>query len=204
MKRQATILSIISFYTFLLVPLAPALAQNVTLPEDSDITAPLIRHEDPTRKVKPGISLDIQAVVTDDNQVDKVMLFFRAAGKTKFNSMQMKPQGDDFYMAIIPRDKVAEPGMEYYIQATDKAGNVVLRGFESEPLKMVVTEDATEVQGAGPALAKPWYKKWWAWTLAGAAVVGGTALAISIIDGGPNGPPPPDTTGSATITGPVP
>ncbi len=47
---------------------------------------------------------------------------------------------------------------------------------------------------------KPYYKKWWVWTIAGVVVAGAAAGAALAMGGGNDSAP----TGSVTITGPAP
>ena len=213
MKREASLLSIIALYAFVLAPLAAVWAQDVTL-EDGDITAPLIQHDPPEMAASTGQPLEIMAVITDETAVKEVNLFYRAQGNTEYFSVNMALQGDDIYQAVIPQDDVVEPGLEYYIQASDTAGNVVLRGFSFEPLIITVTPFIPELEDEFIAEApieeeplfktegpktKPWYKKWWVWTIAGGVVIV-AAAAGSGGGGGAGGEP----TGIATVTGPIP
>ena len=111
-----------------------------------------------------------------------------------------------------------EPGVEYYIQAEDKAGNIAQRGFAFSPLMVEVSpflpsmgeepeviveapaqEDIVMTTGEAP-VKKAWYKKWWVWTIVAAAA--GAAAAGGGGGGGDSAPAP--TTGSVSITGPTP
>ena len=212
MKNQAKLLIVIALYSFVFTPLTSVWAQ-VTLPEGDDITAPLVRHDPPEQAASAGQPLEILAVITDETGVKEVNLFYRAQGNVEYFGVNMALQGDDIYQAVIPQDDVVEPGLEYYIQAADKAGNVVLRGFSFEPLIITVTPFIPELEDEMIAKApkdeplfktefsgeKPWYKKWWVWTIAGGVVI--VAAAAGGGGGGGGGSP---TTGSATISGPIP
>ena len=208
MNRGAMLLSMVAFYTFLVIPMMPLWAQDVTLPEDADISAPNIQHEPSQESVGAGESLEIMAIITDDEGVKEATLYYRSVGNVEYFSLKMTPLEGDAYTAIIPREDVLEPGMEYYVQASDKAGNVVLRGFSFEPLVVTVapvlptmefppSEDLV-LKTEGPP-SKPWYKKWWVWTIVGAVAIGGAVAASGGGGGGGDG-----STGSATITAPVP
>ncbi|MFY9268744.1 MAG: hypothetical protein WAO55_03225, partial [Candidatus Manganitrophaceae bacterium] len=183
---------------------------------------PEIRHNPPGQAVSPGKPVVIEAVMTDNVAITEATLFYRLEGQADYSSINMEPIGKDRYAATIAQGEVTPPGIEYYIQALDRAGNVATRGFSFSPLTLTVlspppekkpekkegealTEklfppEAKEPAQATEAPPEPaWYKKWWVWTIAGAVIIG--AVAASSGGGGGGGGP---TTGSATITGPVP
>jgi len=198
MDRKATILSFISFYTFLFLPLTPLFAQEGTVPPDSDITAPLIQHERLIQSVRSGEPLIIQATITDDVAVKEAFLFFRFIGTREYFSMNMDSSENNVYSATIPDQYVQEPGLEYYIQASDKAGNTgVFRGFPFSPLTVKV------VSVSRPA--KAWYQKWWVWTIVGGMVVAAAAAAAGGGGGGGGGGDGGEpSTGTAVISEPIP
>jgi hypothetical protein len=234
MKRPALALSLVALYTFLLAPLAPAWAQTLTLPEGADVLAPSIKHDPPSQSALTTAPLTIEAAVTDNVGVQDVTLYYRQIGSSDFTTVTMALRGGDTYAVTIPPDRVAEPGVEYYIQAADVAGNMALRGFAFDPLVVTVALTVpppvvTVTPEPLPALDEPppspadalamrtepdtgraWYKKWWVWTLVGSAVLIGAAASGG--DGGGDSAgntstgsnPPPSGTGSITITGPIP
>jgi hypothetical protein len=147
----------------------------------------------------------VQANVSDDVAVAHVRLFFRAEGADAYRSIEMKPGKGDNYTGTIPAHRRSDRAIEYFIQAEDRAGNIALRGGAFEPLR-IADPSAVEPEGGASQLAmqtpatpaKPWYKKWWVWTIAGAVVVG--AVAGGSGGGGSDEPEP----GTATITAPIP
>ena len=217
MKRQASLLAIIAFYAFVLLPLALVWAQDVTI-EGSDITGPMIQHDPPEMGASAGKPLEILAVITDETAVGEVNLFYRREGDIEYFSMNMAPIGDDIFSAAIPKDNVMEPGLEYYILASDQVGNVAPRGFSSAPLVIMVTpfvpEMEEEVLVEAPqeeplfkteaSKSKPWYKKWWVWTIA-SAVTTGTIYAMTLNgEKDRNSPGAGASTGTADIITPLP
>ena len=133
--------------------------------------------------------------------VKEATLFYRPLRETEYSQLSMTPQGDDIYSATIPEAEVWEPAIEYYVQASDEAGNVALQGFSFDPLIVAVAsvippieEEVASVEEeavapeeplftTGPSSATAWYKKWWVWTI-GVAVVGG---AVAVAGGGGGG-----------------
>jgi hypothetical protein len=225
MRRHATLLLGLALYTFLIFPAAPILAQELSLPPDGDRLAPVIQYEPPTRSAPTGQPLTIDATITDNAEVLEAILFYRSLGASEYASVPMDALGQHRYRAIIPSAEVAEPGVEYYIQASDRAGNMVMRGFAFSPLlvtvapvlpgqemeqaggtpEIVPTESPTErLAMKTDAGAKPWYKKWWVW-----AVAGGVVVAAAAAGGGGGGGGGTDTgagsnKGSITFSGPTP
>jgi hypothetical protein len=198
MNIKAAILSFISFYTFLFVPLIPLWAQEGKNPLDSDLTPPLILHRPPIQSVRPGGPLVIQATITDNVAVKKASVFFRFMGTREYFIMDMHHVGNNIYSIEIPDQYVQVPGLEYYIQASDKAGNIeAFRGSSFSPLTIKVIPISPS--------AKSWYQKWWVWT-----IVGGMVAAAAVAagggggGGGGDGGSGPSDTGTAVINEPIP
>lgn len=226
MKQKAILLSFVAFYAFLLPPLTPLFAQGMEDSSPPDLISPHIQHEPSTNAAVAGEPLAIEAVITDDVRVEEVFLYYRPEGSEEYAHIPMESSGAALYSAILPREEVTPPQMEYYIQATDPAGNIALRGFSFTPLAVSVLSVPLEPETAPAAVAEsaaleritlrtedppppPWYKKWWVWTIVGAAVIaGGVAAAGGGDDGGGEKGETPSagapTGGSVAITGPTP
>lgn len=223
-KNGAWLLSFIAFYTFLVIPTAPLWAHSLRLIADTDLTAPTIQHEPPAQTFRSGESVNIQATIVDNTEIKETTLFYRTIGTDEYSSTNMERLPKGTFSVSIPKDDIAEPGLEYYIQAADQAGNIALRGFSFSPLTLTVTPVTPEIKGTEEAFTekifpaeekqtalktdappeKPWYKKWWVWAIAGAVVIGAAAAG----GGGGNGDNPPPSaggqTGTATVSGPTP
>lgn len=223
MRWHATLLLNLAVYTFLILPVAPLWAQELSLPPDGDRIAPVIQYEPPSQSAPTGKPLSIEATITDNAEVLEAVLFYRPLGASEYATLPMDAVGPGRYRATIPEGQVTEPGVEYYIQASDKAGNMVMRGFAFSPLLVTVAPvlappapsvKPAEVEPSKPlaerlamrteAEAKPWYKKWWVW-----AIAGGVVVAAAAAGGGGGGGGGDDTgaggqTGTLTITGPTP
>ncbi|KAA3653178.1 MAG: VWA domain-containing protein, partial [Calditrichaeota bacterium] len=63
----------------------------------------------------------IQVKVTDSSQpfVQSVLCYYRQTGTSSWSSLTMVHVGNNIYEATIPAYAVVEPGMDYYIRATD-------------------------------------------------------------------------------------
>jgi hypothetical protein len=226
MKQKAILLSFIAIHTFLLSPLTPLFAQGREDSSPPDLIAPHIQHEPSVKAAVAGEPLAIEAIITDDVRVEEVLLHYRLEGSEEYAPIRMESAGETLYSAILPREEVTPPRIEYYIQATDPAGNIALRGLSFTPLSVSVVSVPVEPETAPAAVAEGaaleritlrtedpppprWYKKWWVWTIVGAAVIaGGMAAAGGREDGGGEKGGPSSaggpTGGSVAITGPTP
>jgi hypothetical protein len=224
MKKRAFFLSVIAFYTFLLLPLGPLLAQELKLPPGRDIIPPEIQHEPSSEAAFAEKPLQIQATITDNVAIKEVTLYYRIAGALVYSSVNMERVEENLYSTTIPQSDVAIPGIEYYIQVSDPAGNVGMEGLSFSPLVVSVIqapapdkeeektftetifppEEKEVALKSEPSLEKPWYKKWWVWAIAGAVVVGAAAAGGGGGGGGGDKGAGAPTSGTATVSGPIP
>jgi len=189
-------------FLVLIQPLA-LYAQGADTISEEDFLAPFIDHSALDESLPEKESLDIQATISDNIAVQKAVLFFRSGGgsqkQEKYIALNMEPSGGDIYSVTIPGTRVVGHVLEYYIQASDTAGNTAYRGNESAPLTVSI--------GAGPVLpetalfstqeevasnsvytpSRPWYKKWWVWAIGGAVLVGAAAGGGGGSDGASSG-----------------
>ena len=109
-------------------------ADQLALPS-GDLIAPQISHEPLNEKIKAGTSQQIKATITDNVGVKTVTLFFRTVGAKDYKRIQMNQvEGSDEYVTTLGFEDTVEPGIEYYIQAVDLAGNALLHGYSFSPL----------------------------------------------------------------------
>lgn len=208
--------------SFVLVSFAQA-EDTLPLPiETVDITPPRIEHNPMGDTFTPGEAVSIKAGVTDrDSGIQEVNLFFRTKGSSKYNRLNMDyAEGSKSYLAEIPARYVDKPGVEYYIEAIDKAGNKILRGVQFSPMKFAVNgsggapgladaedsqamdSDTTDTDTSDSMVGSSTKKTWW-------YVAGGTALAsvawcYSSCDCAKDCPGPGSDTGSVSVRAPAP
>jgi len=206
---RSFIVTIIS-YVLIFLPVVNA-ADALSLPA-GDLIAPVIKHSPITSKIPPGEIATIQATVTDNVAVKNVTVFYRDIGAANFNRTKMvRESGTDYYSTTLP--EVMEPGVEYYIQATDRAGNTILHGHTFAPLTIAVSADAplqeeteavTIAAQEEKAAAKPdkGISKW-VWIGLGVLAVGALAGGGGDDDPGTAGKTDP-TTGTVNISGRTP
>lgn len=219
MRANYFLLLFIALYTFLFIPIAPVLAFD----NSPDKASPIVQHDSQHVIVPAGKALKIDATIRNNLGIKNVTFFYRKSGESNYQMVKMNTEGNDLYSATIPEEAVQEPGLDYFIQASDEAGNIIIRGlaFTSfaltvvqgvivpEPIKPLILipspEERMTMKTEAPAFegSKPWYKKWWIWTIAGAVVIGAAAAGGHGGGGGESGGGAPST-GSAKITGPTP
>ncbi len=210
MRRSLFTVVLVAAYVVAQFPVSMVLAQSGS--GGSDLTPPTIVHTPPTIPMVLDEPFLVHAVVTDDVGVARVRLYFRAEAAQEYRSVEMAPAKAGSYTATIPAHHRADRAIEYFIQAEDAAGNIALRGAAFEPMRIAdpSTVDPSLIPKEDPAArltmktpapsGKPWYKKWWVWTIAGAVVIGAAAGG----GGGGGGDDNADPPGTATITAPIP
>ena len=105
----------------------------------NDFIAPTITHEPFSQPVAEGDVLKIQATVKDNQAVATVLLHYRLTGTKDYQQIPMTAVGNTpVYQVTLPQTDIRQPGIEYYIQATDHAENSVIRGLSSRPLTLSV------------------------------------------------------------------
>ncbi len=212
MKLRRMMLAVLLSVFFVLFPVVQA--AELALPS-GDLIAPAIKHTPIEKDIYAGQQVDIKATVTDNVGVKNVTLFYRDANAVEFKRLKMNRDLDSFvYTTQLTATDSA--GLEYYIQATDLAGNTLLFGYSFSPLTVAVLPAADNIaasdnNNSNATMATATVKvdeekkksgiSKWVWIGLG-VVVAGAALS-----GGNDSAPPPTTTtatGSLTISGPTP
>ncbi len=184
--------------SFILFPVVQA--AELALPS-GDLIAPVIEHTPIEKDIYAGQQVDVKATVTDNVGIKNVTLFYRDVNAAEFKRLKMNRDLDSFvYTAQLTTTD--SPGLEYYIQATDQAGNTLLFGYSFSPLTIVVLPAAADNIAVtdNEEKEKSGISKW-VWIGLGVVVAG---AALSSGGGGGNGSEPAPTTGSLTISGPAP
>ncbi len=196
-------------------------AAQLALPS-GDLIAPQISHEPPQENVRAGSSQQIKATITDNVGIKTVTLFYRHIGSENYKRIQMnKADSSDEYVATLGFEETQEPGIEYYIQAVDLAGNALLHGYSFSPLKIGIAPEigasdkitaqvstdfsATEQVEKEEVLGENRTNKW-LWIGLGVLAVGVVAAVASggSDDGGTTQTGAGTNTGTISLTAPVP
>lgn len=139
-----------------ILPLVVALSllgSSAALAQEADIKPPVVEHV-PLETAVAGTHLEISARVTDDVEVMLVFLYVRARGTQNYYAFRMDPR-EGRYVAFVPPVLVQPGGLEYFIEAKDRAGNVTTTpavNAEENPYRIRVTPPlAPEPEVAPPA-----------------------------------------------------
>lgn len=119
-------------------------------PDDDDTSEPeCVNPDDPlvlgnaVEAGQPvGFAVQVVAQATDDDGISTVSLYYRTEGQSgfTFTFMSNEATGDDsIYVAEIPASVVQDPGVDYYVRATDSRSGCQEESFwpetgETEPL----------------------------------------------------------------------
>lgn len=89
-------------------------------------SAPVIYLTDETKYLNEqaqieGSPLTISSLITDDEEPYTLVatLFYKNPGSDVYNSVSMSPGDNNIWSAIIPAEAIIEPGVLYYLYATD-------------------------------------------------------------------------------------
>ncbi len=87
-----------------------------------DLTSPVIVETHVDSAIS-GKKLTVFADITDIGKIGSVVINFRQGGSTAFKTIVMNDNGGNSFSALIDANQISERGWEYYILASDKAGN---------------------------------------------------------------------------------
>jgi len=213
---KRTIRSIIVAFisiSLIFLPLANASAGDESASAVIDLIAPEISSPNIAQELYTDEPANIQAMVTDNEGVKSVTLFYRNIGASDFKSAEMERSTETDIYSIKLTD-ISEPGVEYYIQATDLSGNAISHGHSIAPLTITILletlpqSDDVAVASANPedlpqngldleegSAEKSGGISKWVWIGLGVLLVGAAA------GGGGGGGTTAATTGTVTITG---
>ncbi len=111
---------------------------NVATATPIDTIPPTINHT-PVAQAPPGLALTLFADVTDNVAVQGVTLYFRTLGGSSYTSRAMAHTTGNRYSATIEGSKIASPGLEYYIVASDGVG-IASSGRADFPHQVLVVD----------------------------------------------------------------
>lgn len=157
-----------------------ALAQQLGFP---DFESPIIEHEERRGGPVGGVEV-FGATVVDNDELARVSLRYRFTGETEYAELVMREiASSSFYTGRVDTTNVpaSNVAIEYYIQAEDISGNLVLKGFAFQPLTRAFQIPQTVatpavVKSVVPAPAASQGINWLYFGL-GVLVIGGIAAA---------------------------
>ncbi|VAW66872.1 hypothetical protein MNBD_GAMMA09-3108 [hydrothermal vent metagenome] len=177
-------------------------AAQLSLPT-GDLIAPEIIQPEYVGTVAKGDSHIVSVRVTDNVAVKQVLIYYRAIGTESYRRLLMQnKKNTDYYVATISADKIKPPGIEYYIQAADNAGNTLLHGYSFSPLSVKTLDGAAQsvvAENTGaPAEEDSIFSNKWFWI-----GVGVLALGAAAASGSDSGGSTPTATVTVTTAEPV-
>jgi len=102
---------------------------------------PVLFHTPPPQ-VLPGEPLAVEGLLVRGGDIDQVSLSFRGPNKP-FEVMPMERVYGDLFRATLPAEKVAAPGLEYFVEGvTRKGAKVPLFMSEARPARVLVVPGA--------------------------------------------------------------
>lgn len=182
-RRGATALALwcLIFCFLATVVSTTALAQQKVL---ADFESPIIEHSTLEAGFVGGVEV-FGATVVDNEEIEAVSLFYRFSGETEFAELRMREiASSSFYSVKVDTANVPldTPAIEYYLQAQDASGNIVLKGFAFQPLirTFKVAEPAVVAPVSEPVQAPVIEAKKinWLYVALGVIAVGGIATAL--------------------------
>ena len=182
-------------------------AAQLSLPS-GDLVAPKITQEKYVDTVESHKSHEITVTVVDNVAVKQIILYYRVIGTDQYSTQVMQNIKDsDEYIVTIKSDAIKPPGIEYYIQATDLAGNTLLHGYSFSPLSVktiaagaVVAASASGDVSMSPEEEDGLLSNKWFWVGIGVLLVGAAAGGS---DSGGSGGGTPSATLTVTTDEPV-
>lgn len=174
----------------IVLTLSPCLTSVAQAQSVIDLVPPSVLHEPEAESISGDHPYVLTATVADENGVKRVMLFYRDAGQTKYKSTELRKSGAaDTFVIELDASELSPPSFEYYLQAEDVAGNIILRGHSYGPLVLTINDSAEAPQRAGNnvndkkiALEDSGSSKKWLWI--GLGVLAAGAVAASSGGGG--------------------
>lgn len=197
-----------------------AQAGQLALPS-GDLVAPQINHTPIDKSIKAGSRQIIKASITDNVGVKTVTLYYRTIGLKNYSNIKMdKVEGTDDYAATLGFEDTVVPGIEYYIQAVDLAGNALLHGYSFSPLTIgiipsepgigvaqtEVDSNSFEQDPIDEPVSKQNKTNTWLWVGLGILAAGAVAAVAVNNDGGGSAPSgtPGTETGRVSFSAPIP
>jgi len=105
---------------------------------------PVIIHK-PIKESKSDSPITINAEITDKDAGDYVSwarLYYRQGGRILYQSIDMKKEKGDNWVAVIPESALSKDGIDYYICASDSRGVKAYFGTDVEPMHINIITKA--------------------------------------------------------------
>jgi hypothetical protein len=165
--------------------------------EKKDVKPPTVEAV-PVESAKRGESIRVEAAAEDESEVTARLWFRPSGARMSFRAIEMTCDSSGYCTAEIP-DLYVSDDLEFYIEATDKAGNVGRDGSVEAPKRITLEKPAPATavkprpRGGPPPRMYLFMGRTWTWIAGAGAVVllvGGVVLHATV-GSGPFGNPAP-------------
>lgn len=119
-------------------------------------SAPPVVEFQPVDEGIRGESQVFTATVSDNESVRSVVLHYRFSGDSRYETRAMQAmENTDVYRATVETKDATEGvnSIQYFIEATDDAGNRTLEGFAFNPIERLLVVEQVAVDNAGSNVA---------------------------------------------------
>lgn len=114
-------------------------AEDVSKPVlEPDVNPPTIEHT-PVAEGNTGADLAISATISDDKRVQYCAVYYRTQGTADYSRLDMANTSGSEYTAAIPKENLAVPGLEYYIEAGDGTNVVTTPIDKNSPYQVAIS-----------------------------------------------------------------
>ena len=123
----------------------------------ADTQAPTLVYRAATTGGPAGELQTFVARASDESGLRSVALFYRQDPAAAYQRIEMRRLFDsiDEYMIAVETSRTASARIDYYLVATDKAGNLQGRGSLAEPLALELLPPAAPVAQSSPVASAP-------------------------------------------------
>jgi hypothetical protein len=133
---------------------APAQPATFTVKPPADQTGPDVNVTQVADGRPQGHDVTVEVVATDPSGIDTVTLHYRGQGAADFVTLTMAAgAAADQYTAVIPAAAVLPPAVEFWVEATDGAGNATKAPADAPTGVYDFTVEATAPDLFGPVIA---------------------------------------------------
>ncbi|MEE9320758.1 MAG: hypothetical protein V3U76_09965 [Granulosicoccus sp.] len=109
-----------------------------------DVDPPLIEHTELDEAEASPWQM-FTATVVDDEELDRVRLFYRFAGESAYSILVMtRVSSSSTWTTRVPTEEGDTRSIEYYIDALDQGGNRTNRGYSFNPMVRHIAQSADE------------------------------------------------------------
>jgi hypothetical protein len=121
----------------------------------------ILTYHSPLESINEGTPVRLVAFVLTEAAIEGVRFHFRKQGETYYAFLPMEPFGDSHYRVILSPEQVQEPGIEYYIDATDEdSRRIPVFGLSGSPQFLQVIQPVPKVEKRANRSSARFHVEW--------------------------------------------